>query len=315
MANNRELILPAGRPVPDPGTGSIFFIGTATVLIRCAGFTILTDPNFLHRGEQVRLGYGLRSTRRTNPAISFQDLPRIDLVVLSHMHDDHFDRLVAQRLNRAVPIVTTGHAAAALHNMGFRAPQPLDTWETLTVVKGDARLRITAMPGMHGPGPLSALLPPVMGSMLDFYIGPAGPSDAPILRLYITGDTLIHERLRDIPARFPGIDLALLHLGGTRVARVLLTMDAAQGVDAIRIVRPRLAIPIHFNDYTVFKSPLRDFARAVAAAGLQQRVKYLKHGDTYHFPVRQPGATAPARAQPVDTTGSMWAAAPAAPDR
>jgi len=51
------------------------------------------------------------------------------------------------------------------------------------------------------------------------------------------------------------------------------------------IIAPRTAIPIHFNDYTVFKSPLEDFMRAIEAAGLQHKVMYLRHGDTYTFQV------------------------------
>jgi L-ascorbate metabolism protein UlaG (beta-lactamase superfamily) len=66
---------------------------------------------------------------------------------------------------------------------------------------------------------------------------------------------------------------------------VMVTMDARQGVEAIRIIEPRTAIPIHYNDYTVFKSPLEDFKRAVAEAGLEERVHYLSHGDTYEFEV------------------------------
>ena len=52
-----------------------FFIGTATVILRYAGFTILTDPNFLHQGDHIHLGYGLRSNRRTDPAIDINELP------------------------------------------------------------------------------------------------------------------------------------------------------------------------------------------------------------------------------------------------
>ena len=101
----------------------------------------------------------------------------------------------------------------------------------------------------------------------------------------ITGDTLVHDDLNEIPKRYPDIDLALFHLGGTRIMGVLLTMDAEQGVEAIRIINPREVIPIHYNDYEVFKSPLEDFKRAVAEAGLQDRVHYLSHGDTYEFEV------------------------------
>ena len=110
--------------------------------------------------------------------------------------------------------------------------------------------------------------------------------------MYISGDTLIHERLREIPRRFPDVDLALLHLGGTRVLGIMVTMDAEQGVEATRIVDPRTTIPIHYNDYEAFKSPLEDFKQAVRAAGLEDRVHYLGHGATYEFevPARRGGA-------------------------
>jgi len=135
------------------------------------------------------------------------------------------------------------------------------------------------MPGTHGPGPLAGLLPPVMGSMLEF--GAAGSQT--LLRLYISGDTLIHDALREIPRRYPDIDLALLHLGGTRILGLMLTMDAAQGVRALQLIAPRRAIPIHYDDYTVFRSPLGDFKSAVEAAGLADKVTYLDRGETYTF--------------------------------
>jgi L-ascorbate metabolism protein UlaG (beta-lactamase superfamily) len=213
--------------------------------------------------------------------MEMEELPPLDLIVLSHMHEDHFDRVVEQKLNKDLPIVTTHHAVAKLQKKGFRAAYPLNTWETLSVVKGDARLRINAMPGIHGPGILALALPPMMGSILEFQTS-AGETK---FRLYISGDTLIHEEFKEIPQRYPDIDLALIHLGGTRAYGILLTMDGKQGVKAIQIIAPRTAIPIHFNDYTVMKSPLEEFIEAVAAAGLENRVRYLNHGDTYTFEV------------------------------
>jgi L-ascorbate metabolism protein UlaG (beta-lactamase superfamily) len=103
--------------------------------------------------------------------------------------------------------------------------------------------------------------------------------------MYITGDTLIIEDLKEIPQRFPGVDLALLHLGGTRVMGVMVTMDGKHGVEMMRIVDPKHAIPIHYNDYDVFTSPLSDFQEEVRAAGLEDRVTYLSHGETYRFRV------------------------------
>ncbi|MDP8951812.1 MAG: MBL fold metallo-hydrolase [Actinomycetota bacterium] len=263
--------------------GSVFFVGTATVIISYGGFKILTDPNFLHAGDHVHLGYGLTSERLTNPAIEIQDLPDLDFLLLSHLHGDHFDRVAETRLNKTMPIVTTGHAAQYLEGKGFRPPVALDTWEDVTIRKGmGAWVRVTAMPGTHAPGPLRRVLPPVMGSMLEF--GDAG-EDEPRLRMYITGDTLIHDALKEIPQRYPEIDLALLHLGGTRVLGVLVTMDAKQGVEAIKMIDPKAAIPIHYNDYAVFKSSLDDFKEAVNEAGFEDRVHYLAHGETHEFEV------------------------------
>ncbi len=281
MTENKTLTLPRRNDNPDFEHGSVFFVGTATVVIRYAGFTILTDPNFLHAGDHVHLGYGITSKRVTNPAMEIEDLPPLDFVLLSHLHGDHFDRVAERKLNKATPIISTRHATSYLKKVGFTHTRALKTWEPLDVTKGEARLRLTAMPGTHAPGPLAAVLPPVMGSMLEF----GGSGDGTRLRMYISGDTLIHDRLREIPRRFPGIDLALLHLGGTRVLGIMVTMDAEQGVEAMRIIDPRTAIPIHYNDYTVFESPLEDFKRAVTGAGLEDRVHYLNHGDTYEFEV------------------------------
>ncbi len=283
MSTSEALVLPGGDR-PNFASGSLFFVGNATVILRYAGFTILTDPNFLHQGEHVHLGYGLRSARKTNPAIELEELPPLDLVVLSHMHEDHFDRVVEQTLDKNLPIVTTPHAVQSLRKKGFNAAHAIDTWQTQHIVKGDAHLKITATPGIHGPHLLQALLPPVMGSLLEFQT----PDGQTQFRLFISGDTLIHEAFKEIPKRYPDIDLALIHLGGTRILRILLTMDGKQGAQAVEILAPRTAIPIHYNDYTVMKSPLEEFVQAIAEAGLENRIHYLNHGDTYNFNISDP---------------------------
>jgi len=277
--------LPPGRETHPAGKGSVYFVGTATTLIRYQGFTILTDPNFLHRGEQVHIGYGMHSTRLTDPAIDFEDLPPIDFVILSHLHEDHFDKLVERRLAKETPIFTTASASRTLRRRGFTRTYPLRPWDVVEARKGDAGLKLTAMPGSHGPLLVNAMLPDVIGSMLEFHC----PLDFSCYPMYISGDTLVNSDLLEIPRRFPHIDLALLHLGGTRVMGVLVTMNAQQGIEALRIVKPEIAIPIHYNDYDVFKEPLSEFVRAVHRAGLQDKVRYLQHGETYEFVSRQVG--------------------------
>jgi L-ascorbate metabolism protein UlaG (beta-lactamase superfamily) len=259
--------------------GALTFIGTATVLLRLGSFTFLTDPNFLHASEHVYLGLGLTSKRRTEPAMQLEDLPPLDLVLLSHHHGDHFDRVAAEGLDKDLPIVTEPHSARKLTSQGFRRPIALETWQSQVFRRGDQQLTITSMPGKHAPQPLQTLLPPVMGSLVELTVG-----GEVRFRLYITGDTLLHDRLAEIPERYPDIDLCLIHLGGTRVAGILLTMDAAQGVKALQLVRPRTAVPIHYDDYTVFKSPLSDFREQAAGASLATDVRYVDRGETFRFP-------------------------------
>jgi L-ascorbate metabolism protein UlaG (beta-lactamase superfamily) len=74
----------------------------------------MTSPTFIHQHEKVSLGYGLSSTRLTNPAMNIGELPPLDLVVLSHFHGDHFDQVAQQQLNKSIPIVTTHESATAL---------------------------------------------------------------------------------------------------------------------------------------------------------------------------------------------------------
>lgn len=93
---------------------SLYFIGTATTVLQWHGIRILTDPNFLHAGDHVHLGPGVTATRKTNPAVDLHELPRIDAVLLSHYHADHFDQEVEKSLRRDLPIITTPHAKGCL---------------------------------------------------------------------------------------------------------------------------------------------------------------------------------------------------------
>src|SRR5689334_2474983 len=79
--------LPTGSATAGPATaGSLLFIGTATTLIRYGELTLLTDPNFLHQGQRAYLGYGLTAKRLTEPALMPEQLPELDLILLSHLH-------------------------------------------------------------------------------------------------------------------------------------------------------------------------------------------------------------------------------------
>ncbi|MEU9888629.1 MBL fold metallo-hydrolase [Sphaerisporangium sp. NPDC051011] len=272
----------------DPAEASVFFIGNATTLIRCQGFTILTDPSFLHRGQRAYLGWGITTRRRTNPAIEVGHVPELDAIVLSHMHGDHWDRYATRGLDKSVPVITTPHAAARLARKGFMNVVALETWREHLLRRGDATLRITSLPARHAPGAAERLLPPVMGSMLEFGHGDLdGGLD---LRMHISGDTILDDRLNAIPHRFPDIDVAIVHLGGTKILGALLvTMDGDQGARWVRLIGARHNLPVHYDDYEAFSSGLDDFRRHVDLLGLSDRVRYIGRGETYHILGRRAG--------------------------
>lgn len=263
----------------DPTTGRLTFIGTATVILELRGLRILTDPNFLHQGDHAPLGYGLRAERLTRPALELDEVLPVDLVVLSHHHGDHFDHVAADGLPDDTPIISTPHACRKLARQGFSAAVTLERWETGAVRFPGGELHVTALPAKHAPRPLAALLPPVMGSLLELR------TDAGHHRTYISGDTLLHDDLADIPERYPDIDLGIFHGGGTRIAGVTLTMTGSQVGDAIELVDPDHAVPVHRDDYSVFTSGTDDLVGALARRRLRSEVHILEHGDSMTFPI------------------------------
>lgn len=248
------------------GGDRLHFVGTATTVVTLGSFTVLTDPNFLHRGQRAYLGWGLSTRRLTDPAIEPNELPSLDAVLLSHLHGDHFDRVSRARLDRQVPVLSTPHAARRLDRWGFES-QALQTWQQHTLSKRvdglDEELRVTAVPAIHARGLLGTMLPPVMGSVVEHLL------DGEVRRrVYFSGDTLTGAHVDEVAQRFPDLDAAVVHLGGTRVLMRTVTMDGAQGVDFVRRCRPSLVVPVHYDDYTVFRSPLSEFVERARRAGL-----------------------------------------------
>ncbi|KAE9962807.1 hypothetical protein BLS_009999 [Venturia inaequalis] len=265
---------------------SLFFVGTATTILEWAGIRLMTDPNFLHAGDHVHLGPGVTSTRRTNPAVDLCDLPRIDMVLLSHYHADHFDEKVEESLRRDLPIVTTPHARKCLvdekeEGEKFNAVTDLDFWEScvIKIEGGDlteekrAAIKVTGMPGKHvPPGPLNVInellhaVPPTNGWMVELGYTEHGQGDGSFTngyRIYISGDTLLIDELKEIPERYKGqnIDLMLIHLGGTTIPSpsvplLMVTMDAEQGIKLLQLIEPDITIPIHYEQVgLVLKEP------------------------------------------------------------
>ncbi|WP_222264660.1 MBL fold metallo-hydrolase [Modestobacter marinus] len=254
---------------------TLTFGGNATTLLRLGPFTLLTDPNFLHRGQRAHLGYGLRSKRLTDPALVPALLPELDAVLLSHMHGDHWDRVATRSLPKETPVVTTPEAARCLDRRGFTATADLRPWQTHAISRGEDTLRVTSVPGVHGPGFLDKLLPQVMGSVLELV-----HRGEVTWRGFISGDTLYRPFLGELLQRCGPLDVLIPHLGGTRIAGVLLTMDGRQGADLVELLKPPVTVPVHFDDYSVFTSPLGDFVAEVAKRRAPGEVRTVTRGQT-----------------------------------
>jgi L-ascorbate metabolism protein UlaG (beta-lactamase superfamily) len=253
---------------------SLTFVGTATTVVRLGPFVLLTDPNFLHRGQRAYLGKGMWSRRLTEPAMSPTQLPELDAVVLSHLHGDHFDRVARRELQRPLRVITTPQAAGRLARWGFAA-EGLETWDRRTLRRAGETLEVTALPAVHARGLMGRLLPPVMGSLLAL-----SSHGVVRRRVYISGDTLTGDHVDEIARRFPDLDAAVVHLGGTRVLFHTVTMDAEQGIDFLSRVRPRQVVPVHYDDYGVFRSPLADFTAAVARTSCAPVMTPVRRGET-----------------------------------
>jgi hypothetical protein len=108
------------------------------------------------------------------------------------MHGDHFDRIASRELNRDLTILTTPHAARRLTKRGFREPVAMRTWSDRTLTKNGAALTITSLPGRHALGAAAKVLPPVMGTMLEYR---AAQNQRPPLRIYVSGETFPWNRI------------------------------------------------------------------------------------------------------------------------
>ena len=135
--------------------------------------------------------------------------------------------------------------------MGLRRRGDCAPGTTETLTKGTETLTVRALPAIHARGVMGALLPPVMGSLLEHRV-----DGATRLRLYVSGDTLTGDHISEIARREPDIDVAVMHLGGTRVLLHTVTMDAGQGVDFLtQAPTSARRCPCTTTTIGVFRSP------------------------------------------------------------
>ena len=239
----------------------ITLIRTSCLLLEVAGVRVLTDP-FFHRTMR-----GLPIFRR--PGIPLDGLGRVDVVLASHLHRDHFDLGAVMQLGHP-ELVVVGTRGTAAFCRAASLPEVRDLWHWEETVVGP--LRIVATPAEHtGPGPLEVN-----------YVVEAGP-----WRLFFGGDARWSPAFRAVAERFPRLDVALLPIGGTRIFGTRTTMGPADAVRACNVLRPRVAVPIHEGGEWMPVPPAswhpgrnRHFVRELALSALPVQACVIRPGET-----------------------------------
>ena len=239
---------PPGDPWEEPAAGeaTVTFIGHSSFLIRLPGLTVLTDPVFSDRASPVSWA-GPRRARR--PGRMLQDLPPVDLVLLSHNHYDHLDLPSLRALHaRSSPgmvkplVITPLGNAVHVRKAGAFEIRELDWWQE-TVITNPVPATITAVPARH----FSSRTPRDDGHSLwaGFMLQAAG------IRLLFGGDSGDGQHWRRIRERLGAPDLAFLPIGAYAPRSLMrrVHMDPAEAVHAHTTLGAARSIGMHFGTF------------------------------------------------------------------
>ncbi|MFA6961179.1 MAG: MBL fold metallo-hydrolase [Opitutaceae bacterium] len=254
------------------------WIGQSTFLLQTRAGTVLTDPVFSDRvGPTGRIG----PRRARAPGIAMDDLPAIDVVLLSHDHYDHCDRASLRRLwQRHAPLALTPLGNAPLLRSAGFAPNriiELDWWQSHPVSPG---LNITLTPARHWSNRLRG---PRNGRLWGgFFL------NAPDASVFFAGDTAYDDTFfRDIRQKLGAPDLALIPIGAYAPRWFMKEQhcDPSEAVQIHRELEARLSVAMHWGTFPLtdegFAEPPLELARALAANGLPSDI----------FRVTAPGET------------------------
>jgi L-ascorbate metabolism protein UlaG (beta-lactamase superfamily) len=237
---------------------SVRYLGHGTVLVDLDGARLLTDP-LLRR----RVGHLLRATAVDPPG-------ELDAVLVSHAHRDHLDLPSVELIDPTVTVVLPRGLGRLLK--GRANVVEVDVGEE--VVFGEVTVRATeAVHGGSRPGGRAS--------------GPAlGYAITGSRRIYFAGDTDLFEGLDGL---VPDLDLALIPIWGwgPSLGRGL-HLDPARAADAIKLLRPRIAVPIHWGTYRpmhrgpgawFLREPVETFVREASARAPDVEVRVLQPGE------------------------------------
>jgi L-ascorbate metabolism protein UlaG (beta-lactamase superfamily) len=244
------------RPPPlDGALAVVTFIGHATFLLQTAAGNILTDPMYSERAGPFN-AMGPRRVRQ--PAVRFEDLPPIAIVLLSHNHYDHCDlRTLRSLAKRFDPLLVTplGNARLA-KSAGLRKVEELDWWQQSKA----AALPIVLTPAHH----FSARTPfdrnrALWGGFLLMLPGH---------RIFFAGDSAYSPLFAGVRERLGPIDLALLPIGAyePRWFMHAVHMNPAEAVQAHLDLQAARSVGMHFGTFPMTIEGIDEPLRALEQA-------------------------------------------------
>ena len=272
---------------------AVTWIGHATVLAQVGGLNVLTDPIFSERASPVSFA-GPR--RAQPPGLSLQQLPHIDLVVISHNHYDHCDAgslqaLHAQAGGPPLFLVPLGLKAWAAE-LGIHNVEEMDWWQTRRLGAVD----VVMTPVQHWSGrSLNDRLQTLWGGWALF---------APDAHVFFAGDTGYSPDFADIARRFEarqtaqaggGFDVALIPIGAY-APRWFMKEQHVDSDEAVRMhndLRAKRSLGIHWGTFELTDEapdePPRALAQSLQRAGLGDDLFFvLALGQTRKLPRRSP---------------------------
>jgi L-ascorbate metabolism protein UlaG (beta-lactamase superfamily) len=246
------------------GQLAVTFVNHATFLLRTRDVCVLTDPIWSDRASPVTYA-GPKRIRQ--PGISFDRLPKVDVVLISHNHYDHMDLPTLRRLvERDRPAIVTGLGNAAyLENKGVPDAIELDWWRSWRLP--DDRLNVTFTPARHFSA--RGLFDRDRTLWGGFWIDAAGAPS-----LYFAGDTAMGVHFQFIRERLGPPDLALLPIGAYEPRWFMseVHMNPAEAVEAHRILGARRSLAMHYGTFQMsdepYDAPRRELAAAKERAGI-----------------------------------------------
>jgi L-ascorbate metabolism protein UlaG (beta-lactamase superfamily) len=234
------------------------WLGHSTVVIDVEGTRVVTDPVLRARVWHLR----------REALVAQEALRDLDAILVSHTHYDHLDLRSLDRLDRNLPVVAPRGVGRLVRRRGFERVVELDVGEELGL--GAVRIRATHADHESSRGPFSSNAPSLG------YVVEGGP------RIYFAGDTGLFPEMSGIGP----VDVALLPVAGWGPRLPAGHLDPAGAAEAARLIRPKVAVPIHWGTFRrVFAErpddrPAREFARIVKEVASEVDVRVLSIGET-----------------------------------